>query len=226
VALWKDAAVSLDDIVVWWDEIGAYYSESCRFYHSLVHIYDLYSKFECFKTQFPAESHVIVLLTIFYHDIVYDATSKMNEDYSAALFRERFQSVLSENVVSVVTTYILATKNHTEAAATSQDLVLKLFLDLDLSILGSSRERYARYAHEIRLEYKHYENNDYRRGRSLVLKHFLNIEGDGNSSSPRLFATDLFHDLWESSARGNIMWELDELADESFSESIFGVQSE
>mgnify|MGYP003387327898 CR=1 FL=1 len=65
-----------------------YYSESQRFYHTLEHIeecllqYDMYV--DWFRSNNEGESRrkrdeCIVVLAIFYHDIIYDPKSSMNE---------------------------------------------------------------------------------------------------------------------------------------------------
>jgi predicted metal-dependent HD superfamily phosphohydrolase len=51
--------------------------------------------------------------------------------------------------------------------------VIGYFLDLDLVILAEKGEVYEEYARLIRLKYKHVNGEDYRRGRSKVLRGFL-----------------------------------------------------
>lgn len=67
---------------------------------------------------------------------------------------------------------ILATKKH-ELLNDSADL--KLFLDFDLSILGTSAEVYQRYSQAIRKEYSWGPYFLYRKGRKKILENFLSI---------------------------------------------------
>lgn len=78
-----------------------------------------------------------------------------------------------------------------------------LFLDLDLSILGSSDHEYDLYAKQIRKEYNSYSTEEYRIGRITVLRGFLNRE--------RLYFTDYFYGKYESRARRNIEREISSL---------------
>ena len=49
--------------------------------------------------------------------------------------------------------------------------LVKLFLDLDLSVLGWPSDEYLDYAQRVRFEYKHYPDDQFVSGRIKVLKH-------------------------------------------------------
>jgi predicted metal-dependent HD superfamily phosphohydrolase len=78
-----------------------------------------------------------------------------------------------------------------------------LFLDLDLSILGSDEKTYKTYARQIREEYRQYSDKEYSAGRTKVLRHFVERE--------RLFFTEHFLGKYEQKARANIAAEIDSL---------------
>ncbi len=90
---------------------------------------------------------------------------------------------------------ILATKSHQHVAPE-----YRAFLDADLAILGSDRDRYRRYVAQVRAEYAHIPEPLFRGGRAAILDGFL--------ARPRIYETDEFHARFEQQARENIAWEL------------------
>jgi predicted metal-dependent HD superfamily phosphohydrolase len=139
----------------------------------------------------------IVLATIF-HDIVYDARSKTNEEDSADLLKHLISNHLPGELLQKAADYIIATKAH--AVEGSDDNDLKLFIDFDMSILGSESTVYKIYASKIRQEYIHVEEVAYCNGRSQFLRHTI-----ANGSS--IFATEEFRRKYETIARENMEWE-------------------
>ncbi len=68
--------------------------------------------------------------------------------------------------------------------------------DIDLAILGAPRDRFDAYEAAVRHEYAFLPDPDWRRGRSRVLKMFLDL--------PRIYLTDAFRDRLEARARRNL----------------------
>jgi predicted metal-dependent HD superfamily phosphohydrolase len=75
--------------------------------------------------------------------------------------------------------------------------------DADLAILAASPERYAEYVADVRREYAHVADDDFRAGRTAVLTDLL--------AKPRLFHTAHARETWETVARVNIEAELSRL---------------
>lgn len=192
-----------------WLVLTTRYSEPHRAYHTLVHIYDLLQRFDRCEEYFSDNYQIkaAVQWAIYYHDVIYDPTSRSNEEDSAALFEEHCQAYLPSAMVEKVSSYILATKSHNDSAHNTTDHDLKLFLDLDLSILASSRERYIQYTAEIRTEYKFFSKEDYCAGRRKVLESFLGKDREHK----RIYASDELCKLWEGAARENLLWEISQL---------------
>ncbi|MBL7950777.1 MAG: hypothetical protein JNM62_03555 [Flavobacteriales bacterium] len=142
-----------------------------------------------------------MLLAIIYHDLIIKVTRSDNEQRSA----ERMQQILladagfPEALVNRTKGHILATKKHEP----SNDPDTNYFVDADLSILGSGREQYARYASQVRKEYRRFPDLLYKPGRRKVLQHFL--------SQPAIFKTEWFRGRYERSAKENLEWELSHL---------------
>lgn len=172
------------------------YSEEHRHYHTLEHIAEM--------TALLGESHAKitsradVLLACLYHDIVYNARRSDNEELSAARFEADAATLgITAPQRANVTALIMATKKH-QLGNDSRDM--KLFLDSDLAILGAAPERYQRYAADVRKEYAHVPDADYRAGRGAVLKKFLERD--------RLYFTDELRERLESKARENMKREI------------------
>ncbi len=119
------------------------YEQPARAYHNLSHIADCLVQFDPCRQL--AEHPACVEIAIWYHDIVYDARRNDNESLSAQWAEE----ALAEHGVSLaarraISELILATKHddaiHSNDAIHSADA--KLIVDLDLSILGQSEEKF------------------------------------------------------------------------------------
>jgi predicted metal-dependent HD superfamily phosphohydrolase/GNAT superfamily N-acetyltransferase len=178
--------------------------EPQRHYHTLVHLDELLAHFHGFENFLARNQKEAfsdrdsILFTLFFHDVVYDPRAKDNEEQSAALFAEFAKQALADSLIDKVVSYILQTKTHMNVLA-SAPLELLGFLDMDLAILGAPKERYIRYADEIRAEYKHIPHDLFCKGRSAVLKSFL---------GQRLYKTTYFYEKLEQRARMNIQWEI------------------
>jgi predicted metal-dependent HD superfamily phosphohydrolase len=146
---------------------------------------------------------------VFFHDVIYDPKSSTNEEDSAKLFQafSRERDFLKESDITTVTDYILKTKAHVTDAHLQKDVFgdsdLHVFLDLDMSILGSESSVYDQYAEAIRQEYIHVPLSAYTHGRAAVLEKFL--------LTPNIFSTATFRALLETKARENIAREIERL---------------
>ncbi|MBT2620496.1 hypothetical protein [Chryseobacterium sp. ISL-6] len=181
-----------------WKEIETQYSQKGRHYHNLEHLNTMFSELEMVKINISHFSNIS--FSVFYHDVIYDASSKANEEKSAELATFRLQRLnVDQKSIEQISEQILATKAHQR----SNDNDTNYLLDADLSILGKDIETYLDYTKKIRKEYSIYPDLLYKPGRKKVLKHFLELEN--------IFKTDYFKDRYEKQARINIEHELDKL---------------
>lgn len=143
----------------------------------------------------------VLVLTIFFHDVIYDPKSSTNEEDSASLFEEFWNESRQDNdeVKSRVVRYILATKQHT---ATNDDACAQLLLDIDMAVLGKQKEAYWEYASLIRNEYSFVEHDVYCEKRAHVLKGFL---------QQPIFGTVSMKEALEEQARENLKAEIESL---------------
>lgn len=181
-----------------WSEIEKNYSQKSRHYHNLAHLESMFSGLDAVNVRIS--NYLNISFSVFYHDVIYDSSSKSNEEKSADFAKERLQQLnISETDISEIYHQILATKAHQN----SDNKDLNYLLDADLSILGKDLEIYIDYTRKIRKEYSIYPDFLYKPGRKKVLKHFLEMEN--------IFKTDYFREKYEEQARKNIQWEIDNL---------------
>lgn len=179
-----------------WSDIEAQYSRKNRHYHTLSHLESLVEQLKAAQAEIADWD--TVLFALYYHDFIYKATSKENEEESAAHALEVLRKIsYGQPEAKKCMEIILATKAH----HTSDDHDTNLFTDADLSILGVEPEKYKEYAQQVRKEYSLYPDFLYKPGRKKVLKHFLEMK--------RIFKTDFFYDRYEQSARENLIRELE-----------------
>ena len=181
-----------------WVEIEKNYSKKKRFYHNLTHLDNLY--FQLSKIKSEIKDWDTLLFSLFYHDVIYSASKRDNEEKSAELAKENLLLISYPiEKIDLCFEQIMATKSHSVSVNNDTNL----FTDADLSILGQSWEEYEVYYKQIRKEYAVYPDFLYNPGRKKVLQHFLSMK--------RIFKTDYFFEKFETQARENLKSELNTL---------------
>ncbi len=179
-----------------WNDVYQAYTGRKRHYHDLSHLENLLMQLSVVHED--VENWNALLFTLYYHDIVYDAKKKNNEELSADWAKKVMTQIgVDKKTVNLTFNQIIATKQH----ETSDNIDTNYFLDADLSILGSTWSNYERYYQGVREEYKMYPKVMYNPGRKKVMRHFLEMD--------RIFKTDYFYQMFEQSARANIQQEID-----------------
>ena len=174
------------------------YHEPQRAYHNDRHLLDCLQQFDCIRDQAIAPAQVEI--AIWYHDAIYDPRASDNEARSAAWARRDLQQGrVHPERVEAIDDLIMATKHDT--AAESPDAAL--LVDIDLSILGRSREEFDHYDQAIRSEYAWVPEDEYRLGRSAVLERLL--------ARPAIYATPWFRARYEKHARRNLALAVEQL---------------
>lgn len=198
----------------WWSLLFALYQQQHRYYHTLRHIEHLLRVFvkysHCIANSEEMTSSI--LLAIWFHDVVYDATSNANERLSMRVFQvfvlhfERvFGAVFNKQVSERVLRLIEATIKHElkEVENENEDDAMRWFLDFDLAILAQPQAVYEEYAANIRKEYSHILSPQFEQRRCEVLKRFL--------ARSKLYFTHEFQQNYEDVARQNIAIEIQKL---------------
>jgi predicted metal-dependent HD superfamily phosphohydrolase len=141
---------------------------------------------------------VAVECAILLHDAVYDPARGDNERRSAALARELLAGVVAEPALARAVRLIEASELHAvpERLPDEEANDCRIFLDLDLSILGAEPAAFDRYEAGVRHEYRHLSDATFRAGRAAILRRLLERE--------RLFLSDWGQERFEQSARTNL----------------------
>jgi predicted metal-dependent HD superfamily phosphohydrolase len=175
------------------------YSEKSRFYHNLSHVKTLLDLFESLGNK--AQNRNAIRFSIWFHDVIYDTKANDNEEESARLAWQLMGRLhVDLETIEVVNSLILATKDHSGNGLSEDN---KLFLDMDLAILGMPDEIYKKYSRAIREEYLWVPELIYRRERRKVLESFLAREV--------IYFTDEMKKRFEEQARKNINGEINSL---------------
>jgi predicted metal-dependent HD superfamily phosphohydrolase len=141
-----------------------------------------------------------VMLAAWFHDAVYDGRPD-DEERSAALAESTLPSCdVPAALVAEVARLVRLTREHKPEP---DDLPGQLLCDADLAILAARAERYAEYTRDVRAEYTHVDDEDFRAGRAAALRALL----DGP-----LFHTAPAREAWEARARANVQAELETLS--------------
>lgn len=178
-----------------WKEIEKKHSEKGRYYHNLSHLENMFQELETVKHHIS--DFITVSFSVFYHDIIYDATSRSNEEKSAGTAEKRLKEIgVPHDTILKISKQILATKSHQR----SEDEDTHYLLDADLSILGKDFATYLAYTKMIRKEYSIYPDFLYKPGRKKVLQHFLELED--------IFKTEYFKGQYEIQSKKNITAEI------------------
>jgi len=175
------------------------YSEKNRFYHNFSHVKALLKLFESFTNKIHDPN--AIKFSIWFHDVTYNTQRNDNEAASARLASEMLYKLnVNAGTIELVKDLILATKDH---SGRNLSYDAKLFLDMDLAILGMSEEIYKEYSQAIRKEYAWVSESMYRKGRKKVIKSFVERE--------RIYFTDEMKVGYEEQARKNINNEIKSL---------------
>lgn len=187
--LWRAAGISGDG-VPWYEKLTGAYAEPQRHYHNQQHIAECLAEFDA--TRHLAQQPAAVELGLWFHDAVYDPKAGDNEEQSAAMARSCLETGGTSKLAAAVSDLVMATKSHSTGAGFDTALMV----DVDLSILGQSEQRFAEYEAQIREEYRSVPEVIFNFKRAEILERFL--------ARRRLYATDFFAAKYERQARRNL----------------------
>lgn len=192
-SLWISQQVDPEDtthVESVWQIISDKYAEPSRHYHTKTHILDCLKQLDSAKHQVP--DFKAVELATWFHDAVYDPTAKDNEAQSVVLFKKLADGILPEELIQKVSDLIIATLHIDQPA----DLDQAFMLDIDLSSIAGTWQRFTRDNSDLRKEVKHLDCKEYCQKKIGFFKMLLDKE--------RIFFTDFFHEACEQKARLNM----------------------
>lgn len=187
---WNELGAARPDAALHKQVIGCW-SEPHRRYHTLQHLRECLDTFEAVRDLASRPGEVAVAL--WFHDAIYDVRRDDNELRSA----EWAHGCVLEAGCPQPT----ARRVHALVMATCHDVMpedpdAQLLVDVDLSILGAAPARFDESDRQIRAEYAHVPDAEYRQNRRQVLSAFL--------ARAHIYSTAHFREALEARARENL----------------------
>jgi len=192
------------DVQSEWVAIRKAYSASDRHYHNLAHIAHMLRAIE--KLDLDEAALAEMRAAAIYHDIVYvtanQALYRKNEYLSGARGVEFLGAIKAPDVfVDTFIKRVDATRTH--EIDPQEDYNGALFLDLDMSILGSKPQIYRDYVSAIRKEFGAVPDEVFYPARLKFLQDTLKKD--------RIFKTGLMHEKLDKAARANMRAEIQKI---------------
>jgi predicted metal-dependent HD superfamily phosphohydrolase len=188
IALLSSWGAASDPVAAGAADVVTRYSEPHRRYHTLEHIEEML----VVADGLAATNEVTC--AVWLHDVIYDPTRLDNESRSAAFTKDLLESLgAPPGFVREVDRLIESTAHHDPDDV---DVNGQVLADADLAILGAPSDRYQRYARDVRAEYAHVNDEEWRAGRTTVLETFL--------ERPVLFHASQLRDALEQQAHENL----------------------
>jgi predicted metal-dependent HD superfamily phosphohydrolase len=185
------------------DELVHAYAAPERHYHNLTHIEAMLGLKSSYEDALSDPQSVEA--AIWFHDAIYDTRRHDNEEKSAELAAGRLAGLLSPDRIAFVVGMIRATAGHhvPDGLDDARRRDCALFLDMDLSILGSTPDLFSAYEDAVRREYGWVPDALWHEGRRKILQGFLD--------RPAIYASPQFSASHEAAARANLARSLERL---------------
>ena len=167
------------------------YSEPHRAYHTLRHLAECFAALD--QTTHLAERSAEVELALWFHDAIYDTRASDCEEQSARWAEQALTASGADAAIAQrVTDLILLTKH----SGIPVGVDARLLIDIDLSILAATAERFAEYELQVRQEYDWVPEAAFRQARKRILASFR--------ERPCVYGTPWFAERFEARARENL----------------------
>jgi predicted metal-dependent HD superfamily phosphohydrolase len=180
------------------DELLGAYADPARGYHDLRHLIEVLDRLAELAQAGTPFDEMPVTLAAWFHDAVYDG--RPDDEERSAAWAEAVLVAHEPRQVDEVTRLVRLTETH---SPTDDDRNGCALSDADLAILGAAPPRYAEYAADVRRDYAHVPDEEFRAGRAAVLAELL--------ERPHLYNTSYAREHWEPIARANVEAELSRL---------------
>jgi len=208
VALWSRAGGSQAEAV--YAALAARYAEPARHYHTLQHVRRCLRDLDWARSAIADGDAEAVELALWYHDVVYTPGATDNEDRSAEWLRQTARDGAGAGIdgepnvgngiagIERVARLILDT-SHTHAPA---DAAGCFVVDIDLAVLGYPRRWFCGDAVRLRAERPDLDAVTYDRRERAFLGSLL--------ARRRIYLTEPFYNRYETRARRNLAWRMDQ----------------
>lgn len=181
-----------------WQALYDAYQSPPRHYHSIDHVVEVARWYQVVARELGWTRPREVFLAVLFHDVVYHAGARDNEQRSAAVAADAVRRWLDPGIdTGHIVQLIELTARHGGLDASSVDAEAALFLDCDMAVLGAPADVYARYEQGVAAEYLAvYPPALYAQGRQRFLQALLERE--------RIYLSPFFHERLEEQARANL----------------------
>ena len=173
-----------------YNDLVARYEDDGRYYHNLKHIQNVLEIIESVRV--IAADLEAIKLAAWFHDVIYDPAATDNEEQSVILFNKLAHNILPETVIQKVSKIIKATLH----IDNPEDLDEAFMLDIDLSSIAGSWQRFTKDNSNLRREAKDQDCRDYCEKKISFFNMLLDKD--------RIYFTDFFHAAFEEKARHNM----------------------
>lgn len=187
--------------------LAARYRQPVRAYHHAEHAQDVAMRADelAVATGLDEQQRALLALAALGHDVVYDGVAGEDERASAAWVVQHLADCrLPDGLPEAVGRLVEGTAAHVAAVG---DVVASCLNDADLAVLGADVDGYDRYTAQVREEYRRYDDDAWRQGRSAVLRDLL--------ARDALYALPAARERWDARARENLRRELARLSPSS-----------
>jgi predicted metal-dependent HD superfamily phosphohydrolase len=181
-----------------WQALHDGYHSPPRHYHTIDHVVEVARWYQVVARE-PGWTHPReVFLAVLFHDVVYQAGARDNEQRSAAVAVDATRRWLDAGIDTAhVTRLIELTARHGGLRPADVDAETALFLDCDMAVLGAPADVYARYEQGVAAEYLGvYPPELFAQGRRRFLEGLLARE--------RIYLSPFFHARLDEPARANL----------------------
>lgn len=180
------------------EDVVQRYSAPGRWYHDVRHLVEMLGHLRRLADLQGTEVGRAERLATLFHDVVYDGAPGQDEQRSAEFAATTLRAAGHPAALAAeVHRLVLVTAHHQPVAADTPGARVS---DADMAILASAPGRYQVSVRDIRLEYGHLADEQWRLGRRAALTGF--------QATPAIFVTPQGRQLWEQAARANVADEL------------------
>lgn len=176
------------------------YSEGHRRYHTPAHIAHCLKQFDLVRDKMDHPD--AVEMSIWFHDVIYNAEATDNEKKSADYFVDVCGDDVDPEFKSKVYGLIMVTM-HTHLPKTLDE---KYLVDIDLSSFGLPWDRFLRDSEAVREEFRHLGDEEFYPAQKQFLQSLV--------ARKHFCFTKVFRDRHEKTARENIARYLEKLKNE------------
>lgn len=186
------------DAAAWFTILESLHATPPRAYHNLDHIAECLGVLDAVKANL--ENADRVEFALWFHDCIYVPGRSDNEERSAQIATVCAKAQGQPAAWSTEVTNLIMFTRHTTPPDTND---AKWIVDIDMSILATTAERYRQYAAAIRSEFAFVTDAQFNAGRAAFIKGLL--------SRPAIYHTPYMKVAHEANARANLSAELKRL---------------